>query len=224
MIPLKDDIPSRSFPLFNILLIIANIVVFFYELTLSPLRLRLFFYQYGVVPYYLWQFDLPLRNLLTSMFLHGGWVHLLGNMLYLWIFGDNVEDRMGHFRYLIFYILAGIFASLVQSLVSPFSKVPMIGASGAISGVLGAYLVFFPYARVLTLVPLFFFINIIAIPAFVFIPFWFLLQLFNGILSLPASFAGRGGGVAWFAHIGGFIFGLVFAKIFCRKRYYYWNY
>ncbi|MEO0261863.1 MAG: rhomboid family intramembrane serine protease [candidate division WOR-3 bacterium] len=215
MIPLKDNIPSRKFPLFNYFLIFANTIIFFYEIFLPKNKLQELFLTQGFIPYYF--FKNPINNLetlITSIFLHGGWIHFLGNMLYLYIFGDNVEDLLGHFSYLIFYFSAGIIASLTQALFSFSSKIPMIGASGAIAGVLGIYFIFFPFARVLTLVPFFFFWQIVPVPAFLFLFFWFFIQFFSGIFSLGIN---TQGGVAFFAHIGGFLYG-VFIGILIRKR------
>ncbi len=215
MIPLKDNAPSYRFPLFNYFLIFANTVIFFYEIFLTKDKLHELFLTSGFIPYQFFKNPLDnLESLITSIFLHGGWIHFLGNMLYLYIFGDNVEDILGHFSYLIFYISAGIVANISQTLFSISSKIPMIGASGAIAGVLGIYFVFFPFARVLTVVPFFFFLQIVPIPAFLFLFFWFLLQIFSGFLSLGTSYSG---GVAFFAHVGGFLYG-VFIGILIRKR------
>jgi membrane associated rhomboid family serine protease len=178
MIPLKDTIPSRSYPFINISLIMANLLVFFYQLSLGD-QLEPFILTNGLIPARLFSWNQPLSGrlspLFTSMFLHGGWFHILGNMLYLWIFGDNVEDRLGHARYLIFYILSGFGAAIIQIIVYPHSSFPMVGASGAIAGVLGAYLILFPYSRVVTLVPFFFFFYVLEIPAFAFLFFWILI-------------------------------------------------
>ncbi len=228
MLPLRDDNPKFSRPVVNYTIIALNVLIFLYELSLGPYT-RSFFLRYGLIPFeytHLVDIGIPSAipwNLLTSMFLHGSFAHIAGNMLYLWIFGDNVEDRMGHGKYLLFYILAGLAAALTQILMNPSSKVPMIGASGAISGVLGAYAVLFPRARVYTLVPnpiLFgLFYSIVALPAFLLLGFWFLFQLLFGFASLPA---GGGGGVAWFAHIGGFVFGVIAVKFFARKPRWEW--
>jgi membrane associated rhomboid family serine protease len=224
MIPLKDDIPSDSFPYVNYTLIALNVFFFFVELAQGPGLLK-FIYQYGFVPLrftvYLSDPNIPFLTavapIFTSMFLHGGWLHLIGNMLYLYIFGDNVEDVLGHFRYAIFYLLCGFTAALVQYTLHPHSTVPMIGASGAIAGVLGAYFVLFPFARIYTLVVIFFFIEVIAVPAFFYLFFWFLLQLLNG--SAVLAFSGvQGQGIAWWAHIGGFVAGVALVFMFKRKR------
>ncbi len=224
MIPLKDDIPSDSFPYVNYSLIALNVFFFFVELAQGPGLLK-FIYQYGFVPLrftvYLSDPNVPFLTaigpIFSSMFLHGGWLHLIGNMLYLYIFGDNVEDVLGHFRYAIFYLLCGFTAALVQYTLHPHSTVPMIGASGAIAGVLGAYFVLFPFARIYTLVVIFFFIEVIAVPAFFYLFFWFLLQLLNG--SAVLAFSGvQGQGIAWWAHIGGFLAGIALVLMFKRKK------
>lgn len=217
MIPLKDINRTRTFPAVTLLLIAVNAAVFVYQLSLgSGPVLAGFFHQFGLVPRALlslgyWQEAgiLPgLAPLLTSMFLHGGWMHFLGNMLYLWVFGDNVEDWLGWLRFLLFYLVCGLLASLLQIAVHPGSPIPMIGASGAISGVLAAYLVLFPRARVLTFVPILFFFYLVRLPALIFLGIWFLLQFFNGAVSLTAGDLSMGG-TAWWAHIGGFVAGLV---------------
>jgi membrane associated rhomboid family serine protease len=200
MFPLSDVIPSRTTPFVTIALIALNALTFLFELTLSDRELRILVQAYGVVPA-----DLTWPSLLTSMFLHGGWLHFLGNMLYLWIFGDNVEDHMGHGRYLLFYLFCGAAAALGQTAIQPYSEVPMIGASGAIAGVMGAYFVLFPHSRVLTAVFIFFFLDLIEIPAIFFLGIWFLMQFFSGVGSLGADAAQ--GGVAFWAHIAGFAIG-----------------
>jgi membrane associated rhomboid family serine protease len=215
MIPLRDSVRPRRFPYINISLILLNILIFIYGLGLTQTELIQLYYQRGIVPH---QFVSSLLQggtlgetwlpFLTSTFLHGGWFHLLGNMLYLWVFGDNVEDRLGRAGYLLFYLAAGAAGSIAHIAANPQSGIPTIGASGAIAGVLGAYLVFFPRARVLTLIPIVFFITTAHVPATLFLFIWFILQLVN------ASFAGLAAGaqtVAWWAHIGGFVLGFVFA-------------
>ncbi len=227
MIPLYDDLPTRRFPLMTVTLIVVNVLVFVYELSLSRAgvgRLDLFFLRAGFLPYEITHLaDVPPPDLvappftvLTSMFVHEGWLHIAGNMLFLWIFGNNVEDAMGRFRFLVFYLLCGVAAALAQTAVRPDSTIPNIGASGAIAGVLGAYVVLYPRARVLTLVPVFiFFLPILLLPAWVVIGAWFVLQLFEGVLSLGAA---AGGGVAFFAHVGGFVAGLLLVGVFVRRR------
>jgi membrane associated rhomboid family serine protease len=215
MIPLRDHTARRMgvTPIVTILLIVANVLLFLYELSLGE-RLQAFMMSAAFVPARLSENGLSLGDLgtglesgLLSMFLHGGWAHLLGNMLFLWIFGDNVEDRLGRFRFLLFYILCGYAATFAHLWANPGSPVPAVGASGAISGVLGAYLVLHPQARIDTLVFFGFFGRIIQVPAWVFLPIWFLIQFFSGVASLQATTAQEAGGVAWFAHIGGFIAG-----------------
>ena len=200
MFPISDVIPSRTTPVVTIGLIALNGLAFLIELTLDESALQLLVRQYGVVPA---AFSWP--TVLTSMFLHGGWVHFLGNMLYLWIFGYNVEDRLGHGRYLAFYLLCGALAALLQAATNPYSIVPMVGASGAIAGVMGAYFILYPHSRVLTAVFIVFFLDVIEIPAIFFLWIWFLMQLFSGVGSIGAGAAE--GGVAVWAHVGGFASG-----------------
>jgi membrane associated rhomboid family serine protease len=217
MIPIRDTIPSRSFPIINTVLIVVNGLVFFYELTLGD-GLSSFIKDYGLIPaYFSSSTPHPIYLLFTFMFLHSGWLHIIGNMLYLYIFGDNVEDRMGHFKYLIFYLLSGLISAFSQTLANLHSTIPMIGASGAIAGVLGAYILFFPKSKVHTLIPIFIFIQIVEIPAWIFLLFWFVIQFFSGVASLAV--AQNGGGVAFWAHIGGFVAGLILAKPFQKSGY-----
>lgn len=221
MIPLRDTTKSHSFPFINITLITINILIFLYEQSLGD-NLYEFIYQYGLIPTVLFsKSDLTLTDrllpFLSSMFLHAGWMHIIGNMLFLYIFGDNVEDRMGHLKYLAFYILTGFIAAFFQIATNLSSQIPMVGASGAISGVLGAYLLFFPKSKILTLVFLVIFVQLIRLPAVVFILFWFAIQLLSGIGSL--SLSDSMGGVAFWAHIGGFIGGVIIAKSFQKKGY-----
>jgi hypothetical protein len=211
MIPLRDTIPSHSFPLVTVTIIATNVLVFLYEVGLGP-SIERFLLVYGFVParyLYLSQgetWNLPARfgPMLTSMFLHGGWFHLIGNMWTLWIFGDNVEDRLGKGRFLLYYVTCGIAAAYLHYLTGPTSGIPVVGASGAIAGIMGGYFVLFPRAQILTLLPIFVFIQIVTVPAVVFLAFWFIAQLFNGLV---ASAARMGGGVAWWAHVGGFVAG-----------------
>ncbi len=220
MIPLKDNIPTRQLPVVTLVIIGINAYVFLKEFLLSPLASQRFIFYYGLIPCGLTgacevvgrAFSSEV-TLLTSMFVHAGFFHFAGNMLYLWIFGNNVEDSMGKIRFAIFYLLSGLGAALAQILVSPSSRVPMVGASGAISGVLGAYLLLFPHARVLTLIPLGFFTQVAEIPAMIVLGFWIVVQLFNGLL----TFNFKGGGVAWFAHIGGFAAGMLLIGMFKRR-------
>jgi membrane associated rhomboid family serine protease len=211
MIPLRDVIPSRTVPFLTISIIVLNALAWFYELGLPREELPIFLRQYGVVPAYF-----SPATLISSMFLHGSWSHVLGNMWYLWIFGDNVEDRMGHFRFLIFYLLCGIVAALGQIFIDPTSTLPTIGASGAIAGVMGAYFVLYPQSRVLTLIPLIIFWEIVELPAIFLLGFWFLMQLFSaGAIAATAN--SQAGGVAFMAHVAGFLTGVGGVFVF-RKR------
>ena len=211
MIPLRDVIPSRTTPYITVTIIVVNALVFVFELQL-PLTDRVRFIEvYGIVPA-----SVGSLSLLTSMFLHGGWLHFLGNMLYLWIFGDNVEDRVGHGRFIVFYLTCGLAATLAQVVSNPTSVVPMVGASGAIAGVMGAYFVLFPRSRVLTLLPLFIFWKLIEVPAILFLGFWFLLQLLSGVGSVGAG--QDVSGIAFWAHIAGFATGAVAIFFFRRPE------
>jgi rhomboid family protein len=231
MFPLKDTIPSRSFPAVNWLLIVVNVLVFIVvELPLGDRQLGQLFLTFGVVPR---QCSAPLLSqqasaalaapaglvfgcgvpLFTSMFLHGGWLHLIGNMWALYIFGDNVEDRMGSGRYLVFYLLTGLIAGVTQVAIDPASQVPSIGASGAIAGVLGAYLLLYPRSRIITLIPIFIFPWFVELPAILYLGIWFGMQFLNGVASLGATAAG---GVAFWAHVGGFVSGLLLVWLFAR--------
>jgi len=228
MFPLRDTVRSRSFPVVNYGLIAVNALIFFFEASLGQEQLSRLINTLGMVPASL-SIDHPMNflSLLTSMFLHGSWFHLISNMWILYIFGDNVEDRMGSLRYLIFYILAGVAAGAVHAVVmnmfigieSVQASMPTVGASGAIAGVLGAYFRLYPNARVTTLILLFIFPWFVEIPAVIYLGFWFLTQLFPGLLSLGAvgDFGGAMGGIAWWAHIGGFIFGLLMVFLFARR-------
>jgi membrane associated rhomboid family serine protease len=219
LLPLKDDNPVSSFPFVTIGIILANGFIFFHQLTMDFAASQRFVFQWGAIPFQITHGEvihvlptipLPL-TLFSSMFLHGGFLHLFGNMLYLWIFGNNIEDTLGHFRFLLFYLVCGLSAGAAQVLSDPSSTVPMIGASGAIGGILGAYLLLFPTARILTLVFIFIFIKIVRIPALIILGFWFFIQ----ILSVGG---GAISNVAFFAHIGGFISGLVLVKLFQPKQ------
>tara|TARA_B100000315_G_scaffold258730_1_gene311899 strand:+ start:1651 stop:2367 length:717 start_codon:yes stop_codon:yes gene_type:complete len=228
MIPLRDDNPTTIKPLVTISIIITCISVFFYQLSLLGSEERIFVYQFGVIPAVIFGEDAissrhviipaPL-SLISSMFLHGGWVHLIGNMLYLWIFANNIEDAMGHRRFIVFYILCGVIAALSHAFTVPSSPIPMVGASGAISGVLGAYLLLYPRASILILIPIWIFIKIVRVPAALVLGLWFILQLTSSHASLPSS----GGGIAWFAHIGGFIAGIVLIGFFKRPQIRFFN-
>ena len=225
MFPIRDTIPSRSLPVVNWLIIACNVVVFFFEASLPPEQLDRLIHILGMIPRHLVRNPIPeALTILTSMFLHGGWFHLISNMWALYIFGDNVEDRIGHFRYLGFYLLCGVIAAGAQVLAATNSPFPMVGASGAIAGILGAYVISFPRARVLTLIPIFFFPWFIEIPALFYLGLWFLLQLRQGLFALTmVDSIGAYGGVAWWAHIGGFVAGLILVKRFERRRIdYHW--
>ncbi len=211
MIPLRDVIPSRTVPVITVTIIVLNAAAWILELSMPSERaLTQFLAIYGVVPA-----AFRPMTLLTSMFLHGGWSHIIGNMLYLWIFGDNVEDELGHGRFIVFYLLCGITAALGQIVMDPTSMVPTIGASGAIAGVMGAYFVLYPRSRVLTFIP-FPFLSVVEVPAIFLLGFWFLMQLLNAGAVASAANAG-GGGVAFAAHVAGFVVGMIGVLVF-RKR------
>ncbi len=224
MIPLSDSVRTRQFPWVNLLLIGASILVFVFELTLGP-RLDAFVQQWGVTPSSITQIfgnasavnKAPLVTLVTALFIHAGWLHLGSNLLFLWIFGDNVEDRLGHLRYLLFYLVCGVAANLVQVYTMPLSEVPLVGASGAIAGVLGAYVVMYPRAWVSVLVPIFFFLWPIDIPVIAMLGFWFISQLASGLAAITEA-SHATGGVAWWAHIGGFLVGMVLAPLIPKPR------
>lgn len=216
MFPLYDTIRSRTFPLFNILLVVANVLAFLYEIQMDAASLQRFIFAWGLIPAHFWSDPSSTwMNIFSATFLHGGWFHIINNMWVLLIFGDNVEARMGSIRYLIFYLLSGAAAGLLQAYVLPTSDVPMIGASGAVAGVLGAYLILFPRSKVASLVPIFFIFTIIEIPAVLYLLFWFVSQIYSGL------FAIRGGGesgIAWWAHVGGFLFGVFMVSFFARRK------
>ena len=222
MIPIRDRNPSGTFPFVTVSIIALNILVFLFELSMGQ-GLDSFLFQFGVVPikvYY--STDIPGSNIINTyfpflsfMFLHGGFVHLIGNMWYLWIFGDNVEDRLGRVKFIIFYLICGIGSAIVHVYFNSQSEVPCVGASGAIAGVLGAYMVTFPRARVLVLIPLFIVWQTIELPAIIVLGFWFLIQFFSGTASISST---HGGGVAWWAHIGGFVLGVILIKLFPKSR------
>jgi membrane associated rhomboid family serine protease len=223
MIPLRDSVRTSSPPIVNIIFIVINAVAFYYELTLGA-KLEVFIGNYGLVPSEFMGDAVSMPPnifgmavpLISSIFLHGGWMHFIGNMWFLWIFGDNVEDSMGHIRYLFFYLFLGIGAGITHLIFNINSTIPTIGASGAISGIMGAYLVLYPKGRILTLIPIFIFIKILEVPAYVFLLFWIVFQAFQGMVSLSAE---QGvGGVAWWAHIGGFVLGVVFILFFRKKN------
>ena len=218
MIPLHDDNPTHRSPVLTIGLIAACVLVFLWQASLPPQAAQAAVYSFGMIPAVVFgeaylRSELaavpPALSVVTSMFMHGGWMHLIGNMLYLWIFGNNIEDSMGHVRFIVFYLLCGAAAAMTQALQDPGSTVPMIGASGAIGGVLGGYALLYPHARVLVLVPIGFFLTTIRIPALVVLGFWFVLQFVQSAMT-PDT----GGGVAYWAHIGGFVAGLVLIVFF----------
>jgi len=216
MLPLRDVIPSRTTPYITVTIIVLNALAWIVEVSMPRDVLPAFLQVYGVVPD-----DFHAATLLTSMFLHGSWSHILGNMWYLWIFGDNVEDRVGHGRFILFYLLCGIAAAMGQIAMDPTSRLPTIGASGAIAGVMGAYFVLYPQSRVITLVTLLFFWEVIEVPAIVLLGFWFLMQLFSaGAIAVTANT--QGGGVAFAAHVAGFVTGIVGVFVF-RKRSTVWD-
>ncbi len=217
MIPLRDVIPSRTTPYITVTIIVLNLLAWFFELNLPRDVLPVFLQVYGVVPA-----DLHPPTLITSMFLHGSWSHVLGNMWYLWIFGDNVEDRVGHGRFILFYLLCGVAAAMGQVLIDPGSSLPTIGASGAIAGVMGAYFVLYPRSRVLTLVPLIIFWEIIELPAILLLGFWFLLQLVDaGAVAVTSNTTG--GGVAFAAHVAGFLVGMGGVFVFRKREVSAWD-
>lgn len=215
MIPLYDTTRSRIFPLVTLGLILLNALVFFGEIRMAPSVLRSFIFTWGLIPANLltdpsgtW------KTVFSSMFLHGGWFHIISNMWVLFIFGDNVEARLGGLRYLIFYLLSGVAAALLQTYLLPSAE-PLIGASGAIAGVLGAYLILFPGSRIASLVPILFILTIIEVPALIFLVFWFITQLYSGLFMVDG---GSASGIAWWAHIGGFLFGMLMVSFFARRN------
>lgn len=231
MIPIRDDQPRFSTPYITYFLITLNLVIFFFESQLDSRSIRSLFYHFGLVPAHVTgalagqhSFN-PVEVLLpflTSMFLHGGWAHVIGNMWFLWIFGDNIEDYLGHFKYIVFYLLSGIVAAGAQMMLTPHLDAPTVGASGAIAGVLGAYFILYPRARVLT----WFFIFVFYVPAWAMLGYWFVLQFLSGAASSVVDAGQTGTGVAFWAHVGGFIAGVVLIKIFPeraqRRRYATW--
>ncbi|HAC65287.1 MAG TPA: rhomboid family intramembrane serine protease [Cyanothece sp. UBA12306] len=224
MVPLYDDNPTQITPFITYVLIIINVWVFFHEMTLDPQQLNLFFQHYAIVPKELtasfngYNINQPIpewMTLITSQFLHGGFLHIAGNMLFLWIFGNNIEEELGHYKYLFFYLTCGALAGLSQWFFSPYSSIPSLGASGAIAGVMGAYIIRFPQARIVTLMPIGFFITTIRIPAVFFLGFWFLQQALYSLLSLnvPSNIGMESGGIAYWSHAGGFIFGFILSPL-----------
>ncbi|HEV3306505.1 MAG TPA: rhomboid family intramembrane serine protease [Candidatus Sulfotelmatobacter sp.] len=222
MLPIRDDLPRYSTPWVTRFLIVLNLLIYFFEATLSPQDLRVVIHQFGVVPYHLAaflagssRFPLPVVVLpfFTSMFLHGSWMHVIGNMWFLYIFGDNVEDYLGHFKYLVFYILVGLIAMVTQVAINLHSTVPTLGASGAIAGVLGAYFILYPRARVLT----WFFVLVVWVPAWIILGYWFVLNFLSGTASALAVQGQNMGGVAFWAHVGGFAAGALLVKVFGER-------
>jgi len=220
MLPLNDDNPAESAPIVTVAFIISCVLMFFYQTSLPPGPGEELVFQYGAIPALVfgnaippadWVTIPPSATLVTSMFLHGSWMHLFGNMLYLWIFGNNVEDVMGHGKFILFYISCGVLAALAHALTEPTSTIPMVGASGAISGILGAYLLLFPRARVLVLAPM---VGMVYVPAGIVLGLWFVMQVLSGGASLRA----QGGGVAFFAHVGGFLAGMLLIGFFKRPE------
>ena len=216
MIPLKDENPTKTFPFVTITIIAINVLVFIYELNLGS-QLEDKITEFAVIPYNIIHMRNPgvLLTLITSLFFHAGFAHVFGNMLYLWIFGNNIEDAVGHLKFVVFYLICGLAGSYLHILTAKSSNLPTIGASGAISGILGAYIVLYPRAKILALVPTFGFIRLVKVPAYFFLGFWILLQLLYGLPSLAA--AASEGGVAWFGHIGGFLAGLILIHFFRKK-------
>ncbi len=218
MIPLRSTERVYSPAVVTISLIIANILIFLYESSLNPDSLNIFIARHGVVPD-----RLHWSTLLTSMFLHGGWFHVIGNMWFLWIYGRNVEDLMGSSRFALFYLLCGLAAGLLHIFFNPFARVPTVGASGAIAGVMGGYLIKFPRARIITLIPIFFFITTLEVPAVLLLVYWFIIQFFSGFMTIGYSQVSQGG-VAWFAHVGGFVAGMLLVSVLAnRNRHRAWN-
>jgi len=234
MIPIRDDVPRSTTPYINYFLIAANVLVFLFEVSLDPRSRATFIYQFGVVPLQVDRgllgaapLDVAAIPILTSMFLHASWLHLIANMWVLWIFGDNIEDHLGHFLYLMFYLVSGIAASLLHIFFNTGSTVPSVGASGAIAGVMGAYFMLFPSARVLTLVPIIFFFSFIWLPAWIVLGYWFVVQFLSGAATSIAYSHQTGGGIAFWAHVGGFVAGILMIKILPqrvrRARYQYYR-
>lgn len=219
MIPYKDDNPTRTFPFVTIGIIALNILIFIWQI-FSEGGLQWSAFTYGAIPHNMITFETkqpisPVLTVFSAMFMHGGVIHLAFNMLYLWIFGNNIEDKLGHMRFSIFYIFCGIVSAYAHAITEPHSHIPMVGASGAVSGVLGAYILLFPRATVYTIIILGFFITTVKIPALIVIGFWAIIQFVNGLVSASID---QNGGVAWFAHIGGFLIGLMTIKLWLPRR------
>src|SRR5215469_413899 len=222
MFPIRDTQPSYSKPVVTVVLIVVNILVFLYQFSLDSFSQNAFMDQYALIPDHF-----HFSNVITSMFLHGGWMHVLGNMWFLWIFGDNIEDILGHPKYLLFYLMCGIAAALTQVFFNPVSRVPMVGASGAIAGVMGAYMIKFPNSRIRTLLFLFIFFTMVDVPAWIMLIYWFGLQFIGGFERLTSAQVAQGG-TAFFAHVGGFLSGMLFVNLlgaaqpYRRRRDLYW--
>lgn len=218
MIPIKDSSKTERFPFVTLTLILINILVFFRQLTFTNTELHAFIFANGLIPavlvanFFEGNLAMTLTPLFTYQFMHGGWLHIGSNMLYLWVFGDNIEDRLGHAKYLLFYLLMGVISGLAQIAFDPGSNIPIIGASGAVAGVLGAYIISYPRARVVTLIPIFIVFTVVELPAVVFLGFWFLLQLFQGFASIGVDVS-----IAWWAHIAGFIAGMLLVTLFGKR-------
>jgi membrane associated rhomboid family serine protease len=228
MIPLRDDNPAHTTPIVTVSFIVLCTLVYIYQASLPPQPGELFVYRFGAIPATIFGHAAlppevhgaaPLVALITSMFMHGSWMHLIGNMLYLWIFGDNVEDAMGHVRFVFFYVVCGIIAVFSHAITDPSSTVPMVGASGAISGVLGAYLLLYPHAQVLVVVPLGIYTRMMYVPAGIVLGLWFVMQMLSGGMSLGQS----GGGIAFFAHVGGFLAGMTLVGLFKRPDVHFFS-
>ena len=215
MFPIRDTQPSYSRPVVTTLIIALNVAVFLYEITLDPFSQHHFEQAYALVPA-----RFHFLSIVTSMFLHGGWMHIIGNMWFLWIFGDNVEDFLGHTKYVVFYLVCGIAAAMTQVFFSTGSRVPIVGASGAIAGVMGAYLIKFPHSRIVTLVFILFFVTTIEVPAVLMLLYWFFIQLVSGVSTMGYSQLSRQGGVAFFAHVGGFVAGMILVTVMGTRQKY----
>jgi len=215
MFPLRDTQPSYSKPVVTVMLIVVNVLVFLFEFSLDDYTRNAFVSTFGLVPD-----RFAISNIFTSMFLHGGWLHVLGNMWFLWIFGDNIEDILGHGKFLLFYLLCGTAAALAQVLMDPSSRIPMIGASGAIAGVMGAYMIKFPRSRILTFVVVIFFFTTFEVPAWLMLIYWFAINLFSGVGSIASAQYAQGG-TAYLAHVGGFVAGIALINLLGARQPYY---
>jgi membrane associated rhomboid family serine protease len=232
MIPLRDNVPSIRRPYITVTLIVFNVLIYLFQFVVPDEINKMIIYSYGFIPGRFLQAifsrqvtAVDFYPFITSSFLHGNWVHLVGNMWILWLFGDNVEDRLGHFKFIIFYFLSGCIAMFCHFMFNPGSPVPAIGASGAIAGVMGAYFILFPHSRILTIIPFFIIPLFIRIPAAIYLIIWFLMQIYSGTLN--SFLGGMGRGVAWWAHIGGFLSGILLLKLLHgknRRPVYYYNY